>query len=67
MKFYGVPVRSSNVYSVGYDSATQTLEVEFQEGSVYQYYGVPRSIYLNLVNASSIGSFLARYIKDEYH
>jgi hypothetical protein len=60
------PVRSSNVYSVGYDPTRQTLEVEFHDGSVYQYYGVPRDVYLDLVNSPSIGSFLARFIKDEY-
>jgi hypothetical protein len=61
------PVRSSNVYSVGYDPARRILEVEFQDGSVYQYYGVPRDVYLDLVNAPSVGSFLARFIKDEYN
>ena len=34
-------VASSNVSSIGYDTATQTLEVEFLNGRVYQYYGVP--------------------------
>ena len=32
-----IPVASSNVATVGYDEATNTLEVEFKDGSVYQY------------------------------
>ena len=38
------PVVSSNVISVGYDDASETLEVEFKNG-VYQYYNVPRPIF----------------------
>lgn len=35
------PVSSSNVKSVGYDSESSRLEVEFHHGGIYQYYGVP--------------------------
>ena len=59
-------VTSSNVRSVGYDAATHCLEVEFHNGSVYQYTGVPESVYHGLVSASSVGSYLAQYIKDRY-
>jgi len=40
-----VPVRSSNLISVGYDSALRVLEAEFKHGSVYQYFGVPSMVY----------------------
>ena len=33
-------VSSSNIVSVGYDPASETLEIEFQSGAVYQYYNV---------------------------
>ena len=36
-------VASSNVAAVGYDPATETLEVEFLSGSIYQYYNVPEN------------------------
>ena len=36
-------VTSSNVKAIGYDDRTQTLEVEFLNGRVYQYYGVPEN------------------------
>ena len=57
------PVTSSNIASIGYDSATQTLEVEFHNGSVYQYRGVPPSLYQSLMGASSHGQYLDAYIK----
>jgi hypothetical protein len=46
-------VSSSNLLSVGYDPASQTLEVEFQDGSVYQYYNVGQSMHDQLMAAPS--------------
>lgn len=60
------PVTSSNVVSVGYDPSTMTLEIEFKGESVYQYFDVPESVYLELMRASSIGQFMHANIKDNY-
>lgn len=57
------PVSSSNLASVGYDDATATLEVEFHDGSVYQYFDVPAHDAEGIVNASSVGAYLAAHIK----
>ena len=59
------PVTSSNVVSVGYDEASETLEVEFKNG-VYQYYNVPKLIYEQMMSAESIGRFLNVHIKPAY-
>jgi hypothetical protein len=59
------PVTSSNLVSVGYDSASGTLEVEFKD-STYQYYDVPESIYNGLMSASSKGSYLYQNIRDKF-
>lgn len=59
-------VASSNVRSVGYDGPSQTLEVEFQNGSVYQYYNVPENIYNEFMKAPSKGVFLNTYIRTQY-
>lgn len=60
------PVESSNLASVGYEPATETLEVEFLNGSIYQYANVPRSMYEQLLQADSKGRFLNLYIKKDY-
>jgi hypothetical protein len=60
------PVVSSNVASVGYDANTMTLEVEFTNGSVYQYFDVPGTEFQALVSASSVGSYLNQNIKTSY-
>lgn len=60
------PVQSSNVASVGYDSGTLTLEVEFTNGMVYQYFDVPEVEYHNLIGAGSVGKYLNQNIKNSY-
>ncbi|GAG86662.1 unnamed protein product, partial [marine sediment metagenome] len=50
-------VSSGNIRSIGYDTKFQTLEIEFQDGGVYQYFNIPESIYSALMSASSHGSY----------
>jgi len=59
-------VESSNIESIGYDSKSQTLEIEFLNGSVYQYFDVPQHIYDGLISADSHGKYLAANIKGYY-
>lgn len=59
-------VSSSNLSSVGYDSVSQTLEIEFLSGGVYQYLNVLASTYHGLMSAASKGSYFATWIKDRF-
>lgn len=58
-----VSVSSSNLSAVGYDASTQTLRVAFNNGSIYEYSGVPASIHAGLMAAGSHGSYFDAYIK----
>lgn len=60
------PVSSSNVSSVGYDVESSTLEVEFNNSAVYQYFDVPENVYQELISAASVGGYLANQIKGRY-
>ena len=60
------PVSSSNLEDVGYDSATQTLEVGFMNGRIYQYFDVPEDVRDGLMNAGSPGGYLSREVKGKY-
>ena len=62
-----VQVESSNIASIGYDPDAETLEIEFLNGSVYQYYNVPEYVYDELMSASSHGSYLSASIKGTYN
>lgn len=60
------PVSSSNLAEVGYHQATQTLEVCFKNGRVYQYFDVPEHVYEGLKSADSPGGYLSREMKGKY-
>lgn len=47
------PVASSNIAAIGYDETSQTLEVEFTSGALYQYYNVTQALFEQLMQASS--------------
>lgn len=59
-------VRSSNLRSVGYDAASQILEIQFNSGSIYQYSGVSMATYNGLMSASSHGKYFDRFIKNVF-
>lgn len=59
-------VQSSNIASIGYDKESQTLEIEFHNSRVYQYFDVPHGQYSALMSAGSLGSFFHNNIKGYY-
>ena len=61
-----VSVSSSNVVSVGYDAGSSTLEVEFKDGSIYQYHSVPSEHFDAMLSAESVGKYLNANIKHKY-
>ena len=60
------PVTSSNIASIGHESESRTLEIEFRNGAVYRYDGVPSTEYAGLMSASSHGKYFDRHIKGCY-
>lgn len=61
-----IPVQSTEIALVGYDSSKQLLEVTFRRGGVYRFRGVPAEVHEKLMAASSIGTFFSENIKEAY-
>lgn len=57
-------VNSSSVRSVGWSDGT--LELEYVNGSTYQYYDVPQPTFAALLAAASIGAYVNTHIKPCY-
>lgn len=57
---------SSNVARISFESSSLTLEVEFLNGSVYQYYNVPQNVWEDFKNAGSKGQFIHQNLKGLY-
>jgi hypothetical protein len=60
------PLASSDLRGADYDPSIATLTIWFHDGSVYEYYTVPHSEYVGLLNASSHGQYFHAHIKDRY-
>ena len=61
-----IPVSSSMMLSIGYDTGSQTLEIEFNNGTVYQYFSVPDYTYESFINSGSKGQFFHQNINNSY-
>jgi DNA helicase HerA-like ATPase len=59
-------VSSSSIVSIGYDQNAETLEIEFKDRAVYQYYNVPQTVYQQFMEAPSKGQFHHAYIRNSF-
>lgn len=60
------PVNSSMAKAIGYDRTDRTLQVEFNNGSIYQYADVEQQTWESLQSTDSIGKFYNSQIKGRY-
>src|ERR1700729_3919293 len=61
-----VEVRSSSLARLSYDRQPAILQVEFRDGTAYQYAGVPLMTYLDLLRADSMGAFFNQHIRSRF-
>jgi len=61
---YTSTTTSSNISDFEYDKLI--LKIIFLDGSVYEYFDVPRNTYIKLVNADSQGRFARRHIYNSF-
>lgn len=59
-------VSSSALDWVDRDPDTGTVEIRYKSGDRYSYFDVPRSVYLGLFDAPSIGAYVNQRIKPFY-
>ena len=59
-------VNSSKIRSIGYDERNQFLEVELNDGSVFQYTGVSPEVHRRFTSAPSIVSYYRDKIEEEF-
>lgn len=59
-------VSSDKIRSIGYDARNQVLEIEFSDGKIVQYAGVPSEVHRRLMAAPTIVSYFRDNIEDEY-
>lgn len=61
---YTLTTSKSSITDFEYKS--QTLTIIFSDNSSYEYFDVPKAIYVKLINADSPGRFARRHIYNSY-
>lgn len=61
---YNQTIASKGIVDFTYEKSV--LKVTFVDGSIYEYFGVPRNIYIKMVNTDSYARFVRRHIADSY-
>ena len=56
----------SNASIMDYEYKSEILRIVFSDGNEYEYYGVPKAIYVKFVNAETPARFARRHIFNEY-
>jgi len=46
-----ITIQSDNVRAAGYDASTLVMTVQFKNGALYEYYGVPADLWTSFVGA----------------
>jgi curved DNA-binding protein CbpA len=64
LEVYTKTITTSGIDDFSYKG--QTLKVTFHDGSIYEYFGVPKNIYNKLVNSSTQTRFARRHIFDSF-
>ena len=61
---YQITTVSSAIADFEYKS--QVLKMTFMDGNAYEYFDVPKAVYVKLINADSPGRFARRHIYNEF-
>ncbi len=57
---------TTNTGIVDFEYKSEILSISFADGNTYEYYGVPKAIYVKLVNAETPARFARRHIYNSY-
>jgi len=49
-----------------FEYKSEILTISFSDGAVYEYYGVPKAVYVKLINAETPARFARRHIYHNY-
>lgn len=60
-------ISSSMIASIGYETNTSTLEIEFNSGAVWHYYDFSESMWYEFANAESHGKYFHAHIKNQFN
>jgi len=55
-------VKSKKIESIAYNRESFTMEIEFKNGDIFRYFGIPDYIFENFLNSPEKDLFYSKYI-----
>ena len=55
-------ITTASVAILDFTYKNEILQINFVDGTSYEYFGVPKAIYVKLINAPALGRFARRHI-----
>ncbi|MBA3827325.1 MAG: KTSC domain-containing protein [Taibaiella sp.] len=49
-----------------FEYKNETLQINFADGNNYEWFGVPKALYIKMVNAPALGRFVRRHICNSF-
>ncbi|MGD1913603.1 MAG: KTSC domain-containing protein [Rivularia sp. (in: cyanobacteria)] len=66
VSFGMLPVASNMANAIGYDSENEVLQIEFNNGAVYQYSDIDEDTWEDLYTSEAVGRYFNQKIKGKY-
>lgn len=57
---------TTTVGVIDFDYKGDTLQINFLDGSSYEWFGVPKALYIKMLNAPALGRFARRHIYNSF-
>ena len=61
-----ISTESTALIAIGYEDITQRLQIEFQDGRIYEYSDVPAVVHRALLSSASKGRFFNNRIRGHF-
>jgi hypothetical protein len=61
-----IPIESTALFAIGYDSAAQRLKVQFRDGTRYEYLDVPERVHAALMHSRSKGLYFNTSVRGQF-
>jgi hypothetical protein len=61
-----VDLQSTSLNAATYEGQDAFLELEFRNGAIYRYLGVPEQVYQELLSAESKGQYFNQHIRNRF-
>lgn len=66
LEAFNLTTTKAGIANFEYKDKDETLQIDFTDGSSYEWFGVSKALYIKMVNAPALGRFVRRHIYESF-